>query len=73
MVDDSFLVLFNAHYDALRFSPPDEMFGREWSTVVDTTHGHVGLTNRIFRRTSRIKLEGRSLMVLQRRDAPRQA
>jgi isoamylase len=68
VTDDSFLVMFNAHYEALRFSPPDERFGARWSTVVDTTHGHVGLTNRLFRHTSRIKLEGRSLMVLQRRD-----
>jgi glycogen operon protein len=60
--------MFNAHYDALRFTPPAEVFGRQWSTVVDTTHAHVGLATRIYRPTSRIKLEGRSLMVLQRRD-----
>jgi isoamylase len=68
VVDDSFLVMFNAHYDALRFSPPDEAFGRQWSTAIDTTHAYVGLASRIFRPTSRIKLEGRSLLVLQRRD-----
>jgi glycogen operon protein len=68
VVDDSFLVMFNAHYAPLRFSPPDERFGRGWSTVVDTTHDQVGLTTRVYRRTSRIKLEGRSLLVLQRRD-----
>ena len=68
VVDDSFLVMFNAHYAPLRFSPPDERFGQGWSTVVDTTHDQVGLTTRVYRRTSRIKLEGRSLLVLQRRD-----
>ncbi len=68
VVDDSFLVMFNAHHEALRFSPPDERFGSHWSTVVDTTHAHVGLTARRLRHTSRVKLEGRSLLVLQRRD-----
>jgi isoamylase len=68
VVDDSFLVMFNAHYEALRFSPPDERFGSRWSTAVDTAHGHVGLGTRIYRHTSRIKLEGRSLLVLQRRE-----
>jgi glycogen operon protein len=68
VVDDSFLVMFNAHYDALRFTPPAEPFGRQWSAAIDTTHAFVGLANRVYRSTSRIKLEGRSLMVLKRRD-----
>ena len=39
--DDSFLVMFNAHYEPLRFSPPGEPFGHQWSTVIDTTTGAI--------------------------------
>ena len=68
VLDASFLVMFNAHYEALRFTPPDGVFGQEWNMVIDTSTGHVGMTSRVLRHTSRIKLESRSLMVLQRRE-----
>ena len=70
VTDDSFLVMFNAHYDPLRFSPPDAAFGSQWNMVVDTTSGHVGMTTRVYRPNRRLRLEGRSLMVLQRRESP---
>ena len=70
VVDDSFLVMFNAHYHPLRFSPPDVAFGAQWHMVIDTASGRVGATARVYRPNSRLKLEGRSLAVLQRREAP---
>jgi isoamylase len=35
--DDSFLLLFNAHHDALPFTLPDASFGAEWAVLVDTS------------------------------------
>ena len=70
VLDDSFLVMFNAHYHPLRFSPPDVAFGAQWHMVIDTASGRVGATARVYRPNSRLKLEGRSLAVLQRREAP---
>ena len=36
VVDDSFLVLFNAHFDAIDFTIPEEAYGTEWFIEVDT-------------------------------------
>ena len=36
VLDDSFLVMFNAHGEPLRFTLPDERYGSEWIPVVDT-------------------------------------
>ncbi|MBA2353847.1 MAG: glycogen debranching enzyme, partial [Acidobacteria bacterium] len=67
IVDDSFVVMFNAHYDALRFALPRGGYGSEWSSVIDTAAGAVGLTHRVYRSTSRVTLAGRSMLVMQRR------
>ncbi|WP_246846879.1 MULTISPECIES: glycogen debranching protein GlgX [unclassified Corynebacterium] len=37
IVDDSFLLMFNAHHDDIVFSTPDEQFGQQWKLIVDTT------------------------------------
>ncbi len=36
IVDDSFLLLVNAHYEAMTFTLPDESYGRLWEVVIDT-------------------------------------
>ena len=36
IIDDSFLILFNAHYDPIKFTLPGAAFGPEWTLVVDT-------------------------------------
>lgn len=35
--DDSFLMMFNAHYDDIEFTLPDETFGTSWKLIVDTS------------------------------------
>ena len=37
VVDDSFLLMFNAHYEDIDFTVPEADFGDEWEVVVDTT------------------------------------
>jgi glycogen operon protein len=36
VIDDSFLLLFNAHDDALEFALPPEEYGAAWNVVIDT-------------------------------------
>ena len=36
ITDDSFLMLFNAHYEDLEFTVPDGAFAAGWTTVLDT-------------------------------------
>src|SRR5690606_3130119 len=38
IVDDSFLLLINAHHENLSFTLPGEEFGTVWVPVLDTTH-----------------------------------
>jgi isoamylase len=36
IVDDSFYVMFNAHHEPVTFTLPDERWGKEWTTLLDT-------------------------------------
>ncbi len=36
MVDNDFILIFNAHYEPIMFTLPDERYGRKWQLVVDT-------------------------------------
>lgn len=36
MVDNDFILIFNAHYEPIMFTLPDERYGRKWRLVVDT-------------------------------------
>ena len=36
MVDNDFILIFNAHYEPIMFTLPDEQYGKKWRLVVDT-------------------------------------
>ena len=36
MVDNNFILIFNAHYEPIMFTLPDERYGCKWQLVVDT-------------------------------------
>ncbi len=36
MVDNNFILIFNAHYEPIMFTLPDERYGKKWRLVVDT-------------------------------------
>ena len=62
LVDDSFLVLFNAHHGAIRWSLPDLAEGESYSRVIDTRAAHVQ-TRAI--RSRRMVVAARSTVVLR--------
>ncbi|MFI5527881.1 glycogen debranching protein GlgX [Kitasatospora sp. NPDC051853] len=67
IVDDSFLLLFNAHSEPLEFTVPAD-HGEEWQVVVDTTLATLpapGTGTRV-KAGDTLWLTDRSLMVLQR-------
>ncbi len=41
IIDDSFLVIINAHHESITFSLPALEYGIRWATVLDTTIGFV--------------------------------
>lgn len=66
VVDDSFLMAFNAHYEDIQVTLPDPEYGPEWKVVVDTTTGEVGGNEKPIAASGQLSLTARSLVVLQR-------
>ena len=64
-VDDSFLILFNAHDAALDFTVPGDEFGKKWQQVISTADpGPAG--GRVFGAGAVVTVPDRSLLVLER-------
>ncbi len=66
VVDDSFLVLFNAHYAPLEFVLPDGPFGAAWERVIDTYTGEVAPEHAHHDAGQAVTLEARALMVMRK-------
>jgi isoamylase len=67
--DDSFLLLFNAHFESIDFALP-ERYGRRWSLVLDTAVGMpVGVGSKpvpVLRAKASVAVTARSLRLLRR-------
>ncbi|GAB3881710.1 glycogen debranching protein GlgX [Terrabacter terrigena] len=61
--DDSFLVMFNAHDEALTFTLPDEEYGPRWVPVIDTALHEV--EENVLEPTWEIQVQPRSIVVLR--------
>ena len=64
VVDDNFYVIFNAHHEMLTFKLPSKKYGNSWTKILDTCEGDIRAAKK-FRARSNIKVEGRSIVVLQ--------
>ena len=68
MVDDSFLVLFNAHHERLAFTLVDGPWGRVWAKMLDTASPLFGIADELLAAGGQVELEARSLMIFRRVD-----
>ena len=69
VVDDSFLLLFNAFWEPLEFTMPAPEFGASWETVLDTAAAAPRpalLPERVFKPGNPLEVEARSIVVLRR-------
>jgi isoamylase len=64
VVDDSFLLLLNAHSGALGFTLPPAAYGREWTVVLDTDGSAAPGT--VLEAGTGLTVTGRSVVVLTR-------
>jgi glycogen operon protein len=65
VVDDHFLLLFNAHSDAVMFTMPPKALGSNWQIRLDTASGAVDPVGvRPWRARSRHPVPGHSMLVL---------
>ena len=62
VVDDSFYIILNAHYETLEFRLPTDKYGKKWNVVFDT--GCPGLKKE-YAAGGRLKAGDRSMIVLQ--------
>ncbi|MEO0707439.1 MAG: glycogen debranching protein GlgX [Cyanobacteria bacterium J06649_5] len=73
VIDDSFLLMFNAHYDSLEFALPEEVreqIGktgnvRKWRLLIDTKEEGFVRRKKTYKKKDKIPVSGRSLVVLQ--------
>ncbi|KAA8964529.1 glycogen debranching protein GlgX [Mycobacterium sp.] len=65
VVDDSFLLCFNAHDHVVDFSMPHNDYAREWTAVLDTTDP-TGAVDLVINDGGKVSLPPRSLLVLRK-------
>ena len=65
VVDDSFLLCFNAHDETVDVVTPDGEYARQWSAVLDTADS-TGATDLVVPAGEKIALVGRSMLVLRK-------
>ncbi|HEU0133090.1 MAG TPA: glycogen debranching protein GlgX [Mycobacteriales bacterium] len=66
IVDDSFFLLFNAHYEPIEFTLPQGDFGEAFEVVVDTAAPVPGPEERRAKPGSQVQVEARSVVVLKK-------
>jgi len=65
VVDDSFLMFFNAHDAALDFVVPEGIYGKQWEACIDTAES-AGTTDLVVQAGDKLSVEARSVIVLRR-------
>ena len=65
IVDDSFLLCFNAHAYPVDFITPETPYAKEWQAVIDTSDPR-GTTEAHVTAGATITVQGRSVLVLQK-------
>jgi glycogen operon protein len=66
VIDDTFLILFNADPDPIVFTLPAVSFGRRWVSELSTAEPEVEPGVEIFPARGVVPVEGRSLAILRR-------
>ncbi len=65
IVDDSFILLFNAHAGSMEFSLPAYEWGARWVKVLDTTEETIQDGERLYAPQDKVRVQARSLVVLR--------
>jgi glycogen operon protein len=65
VADDSFLLCFNAHDEALDFVVPEGDYAKEWTAALDTADP-TGSTDLVVRAGEKISMQARSLLVMRK-------
>jgi isoamylase len=66
VTDDSFLLLFNAHYELIEFKLPTKRFGTRWQLVLSTVEPQIVEGARSYVARAALPVESRTVVVLRR-------
>jgi isoamylase len=66
VTDESFLILFNSHHEAVTFRLPPRRFGQRWKLELSTAEPDADEGEHNFTARSEVTVEGRSIVVLRR-------
>jgi glycogen operon protein len=66
VVDDSFLLCFNAHEDAVEFAVPGADYGQEWTVELDTAEPTEPEAPREVQAGNEMPVARRSLLVMRK-------
>ena len=66
VVDDSFLLLFNPHFEDVEMHLPTQSFGREWALELSTAEPELAPGERTFMARAALTVSARSLVLLRR-------
>jgi isoamylase len=66
IVDDSFLILLNAHAEPMKFMLPKMLQQWQWMTLIDTTKAQFLEQGEIYQENMPLTVAGRSIVVLQK-------
>ena len=69
IVDDTFYVIFNAHFEAFEFKMPSKRFGKNWIKILDTAEDMIEEESHLIKHESMIKVEGHSIVLLKQSHA----
>lgn len=68
VIDESFLLFFNAHWELIEFILPNVLQDREWTVVIDTKEPHFVQNGSTYTGNKAVPVTGRSVVVLRRVD-----
>jgi isoamylase len=66
ILDESFYLIFNAHWEPVEFVLPPEIWGQSWSRVLDTANGKPADENWQRAAGTKLNVDSRSLVVMRR-------
>jgi isoamylase len=66
ITDDSFLLLFNAHMEAIAFALPQGPWGDAWATMIDTNEPLLDEGAHVYKAGDAVELAAKSVVVLRR-------
>jgi isoamylase len=66
IIDDTFYLLFNGHYEAVNFRLPESKWGQSWSAALDTANGLIEEKEEAFQPRQELPVQAHSLLVMRR-------